>query len=116
LVLVTMESGDESEVAQLAEIYDLLRDDARTIVSDLKGGVKMWREAAGANVAAAGFILILALTTWHYGPSGPEGTVLIGAQLVLAVVMMGFAVFGFRKYFALVRRYQGLFKRAEQLR
>jgi hypothetical protein len=106
---------DETEVAELTEIYGVLRDDAKTIVNDLKGGVVMWREAAGANVATAGFLLILALTTWHYGPSGLEGTVLIGAQLVLAAVMLGYAFFGFRKYFHLVRKYQGLFKKADQL-
>jgi hypothetical protein len=105
----------ESETGDLTEIYSVLREDAKTIVDDLKGGVTMWREAAGANAATAGFLVILALTTWRYGPSGPEGTVLIGAQLVLAAMMSGFAAFGFRKYFRLVRRYQGLFKKAEQL-
>ena len=75
----------------------------------------MWREAAGANVASAGFILILALTTWHNGPSGLEGNILISAQLVLAAVLLGLAVFGFRKYFRLGRKYQRLFKKVEQL-
>jgi hypothetical protein len=105
----------DTEVEELSEIYGILRDDAKTIVNDLRGGVAMWREAAGANVATAGFLFILALTTWHYGPSGLEGTLLIGAQLVLAAVMLGLAIFGFRKYFRLVRKYQGLFKKAEQL-
>jgi hypothetical protein len=108
-------TDDDVEIGELSEIYDELRGDAKTIVQDLKGGVTMWREAAGANLASAGFILILALTTWHYGPSGLEGTILIVAQLVLAAVLLGFAVFGFRKYFRLVRKYQGLFKKAEQL-
>jgi len=108
-------TDDDAEIGELSEIYKELRGDAKTIVQDLKGGVAMWREAAGANVASAGFILILALTTWHYGPSGLEGTILIVAQLVLAAVLLGFAVFGFRKYFRLVRKYQGLFKKAEQL-
>ena len=75
----------------------------------------MWREAAGANIATAGFLFILALTTWHYGPSGLEGTLLVGAQLTLAAVMLGLATLGFRKYFRLLRKYQGLFKKAEQL-
>ena len=108
-------TDDDGEIGELSEIYDELRSDAKSIVMDLRGGVAMWREAAGANVASAGFILILALTTWHYGPSGIEGTILIIAQLVLAAVLLGFAVFGFRKYFRLVRKYQGLFKKSEQL-
>jgi hypothetical protein len=107
--------NDEGEIGNLSEIYGVLREDAKTIVEDLRGGVAMWREAAGANAATAGFLVILALTTWHYGPSGPEGTVLIGAQLVLAAMMSGFAAFGFRRYFRLVRRYQELFKKAEQM-
>ena len=105
----------ESEAEELSEIYDVLKDDAKAIVKDLKGGVTMWREAAGANAGTAGFLLILALTTWHYGPSGFEGTLLVGAQLILAAVMLSFAVFGFRRYFRLVRKYQGLFKKAQQL-
>ena len=105
----------DTEVEELSEIYGVLSDDAKTIVNDLRGGVAMWREAAGANIATAGFLFILALTTWHYGPSGLEGTLLVGAQLTLAAVMLGLAIIGFRKYFRLVRKYQGLFKKAEQL-
>jgi len=108
-------TDDDAEIAELSEIYDELSSDAKSIVTDLRGGVTMWREAAGANAASAGFILILALTTWHYGPAGLEGTVLIVAQLVLAAVLVGFAVFGFRKYFHLLGKYQRLFKKAEQL-
>jgi len=106
---------DYAEVEELSEIYGVLSDDAKTIVNDLRGGVAMWREAAGANIATAGFLFILALTTWHYGPSGLEGTLLVGAQLTLAAVMLGLAILGLRKYFRLVRKYQGLFKKAEQL-
>ena len=105
----------DSEVAELSEIYDVLRSDAKTIVDDLRGGVTMWREAAGANVAAGGFIIILALTTFHYGPPGIEGTILITAQAILALVLIGFAAFGFRKYLQLTRRYQGLFERVRKL-
>jgi hypothetical protein len=106
---------DNPEVAELSEIYDVLKTDAKTIVDDLQGGVRMWREAAGANAAAAGFILILTLTTFHYGPSGLEGAILITAQVLLAAVLLGFSVFGFRRYFQLARRYRGLFQRAEKL-
>jgi hypothetical protein len=105
----------DADVEELSEIYDVLRSDAKKIVNDLRGGVVMWREAAGANLAAAGFITILALTTFRYGPSGFEGTVIFAAELILAAVMAGLAAFGLRKYFTLTRRYQGLFQRAEKL-
>ena len=112
---MTDTQGDDAEVAQLSEIYDALRTDARSIVEDLRGGVIMWREAAGANAAAAGFILILALTTYRYGPSGLEGAATIAAQLVLAAILLCFSVYGFRKYFRLSRRYRPIFQRAEKL-
>jgi hypothetical protein len=108
-------SNGDSEIGELSEIYDELRGDAKAIVNDLRGGVAMWREAAGANLAAAGFICIMALTTFHYGPFGIEGAVLILAEVVLAVVMLGYSVVGFRKYFRLRRKYQGLFERADKL-
>ena len=108
-------SQDDAEVEELSEIYDVLKTDAKTIVDDLHGGVRMWREAAGANAAAAGFILILALTTLRYGPSGIEGAAVITAQLIIAAILLGLSVFGFRKYSRLARRYQGLFQRAEKL-
>ena len=53
------------EIGSLSEIYAHLRHDAKAIVADLRGGVGMWRGAAGANIAAAGFLLILALTTYE---------------------------------------------------
>jgi len=106
---------DDPEAAQLSEIYDVLKSDAKTIVDDLQSGVRMWREAAGANAAAAGFILILALTTFRSGPSGLEGTAIIVAQLLLAGVLLGFSAFGIRRYFWLTRRYRVLFSRAEKL-
>lgn len=109
------ESADDVEVAKLTEIYDVLRSDAKQIVADLRGGVVMWREAAGANVAVAGFVLVLALTSINYGPGGVEGIAIRLAYLVVAAVSVYYAVVGFRKYFQLTRRYQGLFERAKKL-
>ena len=109
-------SNDDVEVNKLSEIYDVLAGDAKQIVYDLEGGVRMWREAAAANLAVAGFVLILALTSYHYGsPGGAEGAATILADLVLAVIMLGLATLGFRKYFRLKRRYQGLFERVQKL-
>ena len=108
-------SEDDPEIAQLSEIYDVLRNDAKEIVRDLQGGVVMWREAAGANVAVAGFIFVLVLTTTSFGPGGIEGTLMVLAYLAVAAVSIYFAGVGFRKYFRLKRRYQGLFERAKKL-
>ena len=110
-------SEKQEELGSLSDIYDVLKHDAKAIVTDLRAGVTMWREAAAANLAAAGFLLILALTTFEKigGVGFSEGTALIAAQIVLAFVLIGFAIVGFRRYFQLRRKYAGLFARAEKL-
>lgn len=75
----------------------------------------MWREAAGANVAVAGFVIVLALTSINYGPGGIEGTAIRLGYLFIAAYSIYYAVVGFRKYFRLRRRYQGLFEKAKKL-
>ena len=107
----------QEELGSLSDIYDVLRQDAKTIVADLRGGVMMWREVAGANLAAAGFLLILALTTYErFGAAGlGEATILIAAQVVLAFVLVGLAFVGLRRYLQLMRKYAGLFNRAKKL-
>jgi hypothetical protein len=108
---------NHEELGSLSDIYDVLRQDAKTIVNDLRGGVVMWREAAGANLAAAGFLLILALTTYERlgGVGFDEGTIILAAQIALALVLIGFAVVGVRRYLQLQRKYAGLFERAKKL-
>lgn len=109
-------ASDDQNLGNLSEIYDDLRMDAKRIVIDLEGGVRMWREAAGANLAVAGFVLILALTSYRlYSPLTFETTTYIVAEIVLAVVMLGLGFFGLRRYFQLQRRYKGLFERAKHL-
>ena len=100
---------------ELSEIYDALKVDAKQIIHDLKGGVVMWREAAGANVAVAGFVIGLALTSINYGPGGLEGVAIRLAYLLVAAFSVYYAVVGFRKYFRLRRKYAGLFAKAKQL-
>jgi hypothetical protein len=106
---------ENEEIGDLTEIYSTLKGDAKMIVKDLEGGVTMWREAAGANLAAAGFLLIMALTTFHYGPQGLEGTVLILAQIALGLLLLGYSIHGLRKYLRLRSRYQALFEKAKKL-
>ncbi|HUK80067.1 MAG TPA: hypothetical protein VLU91_05340 [Nitrososphaerales archaeon] len=110
-------SDDEKEVRDLSEIYAVLRSDAKQIVADLQGGVIMWREAAAGALTTTLFIVILILTAIHYNMFG-GGTQLqayIAGTGVIALVMGGFSVIGFRKYFLLRKRYHGLFIRAKAL-
>jgi len=113
---MTAPEGQE-EIGSLTEIYDTLKQDAKTIVADLHGGVVMWREAAGANLAAAGFLLILTLITYERigGLGFGEGSAIVLASLALALLLVWFAVVGIRKYLRLREKYAGLFERAKKL-
>lgn len=111
--------ADESEVKQLSEVYEALKTDAKEIILDLQGGVAMWREAAAGALASAGFIAILILT--FLGTSAPnmptwESTTILGFYAAVGVMMSAIAVWGFRRYFQLRRKYTGLFRRAKNLR
>ncbi|HEY6282689.1 MAG TPA: hypothetical protein VIW22_02055 [Nitrososphaerales archaeon] len=108
-------SDDEKEVKELSEIYDTLRSDAKQIIHDLKGGVMMWREAASANVAIAGFVAVWAITSITYGPGGLEGYAFGFAWIIVVAVSTYYAVSGFKKYFRLRKRYAELFAKARKL-
>ena len=108
---------DDQEVNDLSEIYSTLRQDAKAIIFDLKGGIVMWREAAAGAATSAGFILILILTTFHYSSPGNslEGWAYILGSAAVAVVMAIISGKGFRKYFQLRKKYAPLFERASKL-
>ncbi len=107
---------DEKEVNDLGEIYSTLRQDAKAIIYDLKGGVVMWREAASGSAACAGFILILVLTFFRYTPPGTsiEGWAYVIAASALAVMMAVISAIGFRRYFVLRKKYAPLFRKSKQ--
>jgi len=111
------EKHDEEEERELADIYSILKQDAKSIIFDLKGGVTMWREAAAGAAASTGFILIFILNAFRYTPPGSslEGWAYIIGSGIVAVVMAIFSVIGFRRYFHLKRKYKSLFERAEKL-
>lgn len=113
------ESGDGREVKELSEIYDVLKSDARGIILDLQGGVTMWREAAAGALASAGFIVIITLTFADTAASQEpawESVLTLGFFGVMAVLMSAIAVWGFRRYFQLRRKYADLFRRAKSLK
>ena len=108
-------SEGEKELTELSEIYDVLKNDAKRIILDLQGGVMMWREAAAANVAIAGFVAVLAITSITYGPGGLEGYAIRFAWILVGAVSIYYAVSGFKKYFRLRKRYAELFAKARKL-
>ena len=111
------DEDDERELNQLSDVYSVLKQDAKSIIRDLEGGVVMWREAAAGAAASAGFILILILTAFRYYPPGSsiEGWTYILGAAILAAVMAGISVNGFRKYFQLKKKYSPLFQKARKL-
>lgn len=111
-------SGDESEVKELSEVYDVLKKDARGIILDLQGGVTMWREAAAGALACAGFIIIITLDFLGSAATREpawESALTLAFYGVMGVLMSAIAVWGFSRYFRLRRKYAGLFKRAKGL-
>ena len=108
---------DNEELDQLSDVYSVLSQDAKTIISDLEGGVVMWREASAGSAASAGLILILILTAFRFYPPGSsiEGWLYVIGSSVIGALMAFFSAFGFRKYFQLKRKYSSLFERAKKL-
>ena len=107
---------DDRDLNSLSDIYSILKGDAKHIVRDLEKGVVMWREAAAANVAAAGFLLILAQTGYRFfSMTTGEGLAIVIAELALAAFLFALAGHGFRKYFKLRKKYAGLFEKAKSL-
>jgi hypothetical protein len=113
------EKDDEEELDQLSDVYSVLKQDAKAIIYDLKGGVVMWREAAGGAAASAGFIIILILMAFRYYPPWTwpsiEGWGYVIVAGVVAAIMAVTSGIGFRKYFALMKKYSPLFERAEKM-
>ena len=109
---------DENDVDDLSEIYATLRQDAKAIVYDLKGGITMWREAAAGAATSAGFIIILILNMFHFTPPGNslEGWAYVFFAAAIAVVMAVISAIGFRTYFQLRKKYAPLFERALKLK
>jgi hypothetical protein len=109
--------SDDDEMDRLTDVYSVLKQDAKSIIMDLKGGVVMWREAAAGAATSAGFIVILILTAFRFYPPGNslEGWAYIIASSVVAVIMAAISVYGFRRYFQLWKKYTPLFEKAEKL-
>ena len=105
------------ELDDLSDVYSVLREDAKSIIIDLKGGIRMWREAAYGTATIVGFIIILILTAVKYGPTPDtlEGLMYVIAASITAVAMAVISARGFRKYFQLKKKYSPLFERAKKL-
>ena len=113
----SMSKKNEDDLNELADIYSVLKSDAKTIVADLQGGVTMWREAAAGAIASAGFIVILTLFYLQFNtePIAELRWATLAFFIGMAIVMGFIGVVGFKKYFELRRKYASLFEKAKLL-
>ncbi|MDA4130833.1 MAG: hypothetical protein OK457_08690 [Thaumarchaeota archaeon] len=113
------------KLADLSEVYELLKTDASDLLRDLLRGVSMWGTTAViALFLTLSWIVLAAVITVFGHPYGspPNGvstsTVIevlymsIGLAFVSAVV----CIYMFSRYFSLKKKYSRLFKIAEKLR
>ena len=115
--MVGSENEDGEELDELSDVYSVLSQDAKAIISDLKDGVMMWREASAGAAASVGFILILILTALRFYPPGNsiEGWLYVIGSSVIGIIMAFISASGFRKYFQIKKKYSSLFEKAKKL-
>ena len=132
-VTMTEKPIDEPEIAELGEVYGMLKRDAKEMLYDLLDGVTLWRSTARIlfGIATIAFVLGL-LFLWgasraiHLTIAAPgylneltsffNDLALIGAfMLVLGAVTALAGIRYRRKYSYLRKRYSGLYETAEKL-
>jgi len=115
---MTEVDGDH-KLADLSEVYELLKTDASDLLSDLLRGVSMWKVTALLALLLTFSWFALAMVIEVFGhPYGSPPTILYAlyGSLVLGVVSATLSFYLFYRYFTLRTKYTRLFKIAEKLR
>jgi len=114
---MTEQPVGESELAELAEVYGLLKKDAKEMLHDLLAGVSLWRSTARIlfGVAVLAFALV-PLFVWGASAGGGSGLGLIavfmfGLGLVTATNGLRYR----RRYSQLKEKYSELYEAAKKL-
>jgi hypothetical protein len=109
-----VESTDEIE--ELSEVYDVLRQDAKSLIVDLKDGVSMWRLAGRLllYLSIIGFFLAY-LNVFPSSPPGLWKTLALLAALGLGIFGAAAAIWTERRYSMLKRKYDALFRAAGKM-
>jgi hypothetical protein len=132
-VVMAEKPVDEPEIAELSEVYGMLKRDAKDLLYDLLDGVTLWRSTARIlfGVAIIAFILGL-LFLWgasravHLIITAPgfliELTSFFNDLALIGVFMLGLAAVTTlagvryrRKYFSLRKKYSELYETAKRL-
>lgn len=116
LVWLMADEQSSNEIADLSQLYTLLQQDAKLLVTDLRDGVSMWNSAGRLMVylSLLGFFLAY-LNQFPQTPLGVWKAVGLISALALGVAGAIGYFFTHRKYSKLVRKYRELFRLAEKL-
>jgi hypothetical protein len=110
---------DKPPVADLVEVYDLLKDDATNLLSELLRGISMWRTTGLiASFLTLSWVVLAVVITAFGHPYGSPYIVLYSLYLSIALAQASgiTSVYLFSRYISLRRKYSRLFKIAEKLR
>jgi hypothetical protein len=115
---------DEPDIAELSEVYQMLKRDAKDMLSDLLSGVTLWRSTARIlfGIAITAFILG---PLFILGPHFIAGLPSIGihfAGIASGIFMLGLGVIAtlsgveyMRKYYSLRKKYSELYETAKKI-
>jgi len=116
---MTETNEGDPKLADLSEVYELLKTDASDLLRDLLRGVSMWNVTAVLAllltfswVALAAIIMVFG----HLYGSPPAILLALYISSALAVVSALLSFYLFYRYFTLRRKYTRLFNIAEKLR
>ena len=114
-----VEVGGDQKLADLSEVYELLKADASELLRDLLRGVSMWKVTALLAVLLTfSWVALAAVITVFGHPYGSPPAILeaLYLSIALAVVSATLSFYLFYRYYTLRRKYTRLFNIAEKLR
>ena len=112
------QEDQQKEILDLTEVYEIIKHDAKLLVSDLLEGISMWRQAAFLMVVLAVLGFYLAIIALY--PNIPSSLSFIShmiqafSALVLGIFTSGAALYYVRRYFHLKKKYNALYEAAKR--
>ena len=117
---MTEQSVDEEKIADLAEVYGMLKKDAKDMLQDLLDGVSLWK-ASARNLFGFALVALALVPLFGWGASTNQGFLSQGLGLI-GIFLFGLALVttltGLRyrqKYLVLKRKYSELYETAKKL-
>ena len=117
---MTEQSVDKEKLADLAEVYGMLKKDAKDMLQDLLDGVSLWR-ASARNLFGFALVAFALVPLFAWGASTNQGLLSRGLGLIgvflfaLALVTTLTGMRYRRKYLVLRKKYSELYETAKKL-